>query len=235
MAETIDNTTGMPVVTYSKPDLPRAGAATLEAKAVEVDSQETYDFANTMLGGLKDRHGAIEARRVAMVKPLDESRKAIQGFFKPVLDDLDSAMSVLKSSMLGFQREQRRLQAEEQARADRAAREAREALAAEARAAEEAGDAERANVLQATAAVISAPIATSTYTQAKGLSTRKTWKARVTDRAKLIAAILANPAFIDLIVIDESALNKHAKAFEGKVPLAGVECYEEETLARRAA
>ena len=58
---------------------------------------------------------------------------------------------------------------------------------------------------------------------------------KMDDAEALVKAIIENPAFLNLIEIDTGALDRLAKAMEGRVPLAGVECYEEETLARRAA
>ncbi|HQR20078.1 MAG TPA: hypothetical protein PKV98_04385 [Burkholderiaceae bacterium] len=222
-------------VEYERPDLPVVGAAVSAARAIVVDSQETYDFANEQLGLVKSRYKAIEAQRKAIVDPINKAKDAVQALFKPVLDDLTAAEGVYKGAMLTFQQEQRRIQQEEQARLDEANRKERERLEKQAAKAAEKGHTEKAEVLAATAAVMMAPIATSTYVEPKGLSTRKVWKARVTDKTALIKAIIENPAFLNLIEIDTGALDRLVRAMEGRVPLAGVECYEEETLARRAA
>lgn len=222
-------------VEYERPDLPVVGSAVLAAKAIVVDSQDMYEFANDQLGIVKVRFKAIEAQRKAIVDPINKAKDAVQALFKPVLDDLTAAEGVYKGAMLTFQQEQRRIQQEEQARLDEINRKERERLEKQAAKAAEKGHTEKAEVLAATAAVMTAPIATSTYVEPKGLSTRKVWKARVTDKAALIKAALENPAFLNLIEIDEPALDRLAKAMEGRVPLAGVECFQEETLARRAA
>lgn len=222
-------------VTYDKPDLPVAGAAAASANAIVVDSQEMYDYADQQLVEVKRRWKMIEEQRVAIVDPINKAKDAVQKLFKPVLDDLAAAEGVYKRGMLGFQQEQERVRAAEQARLDEETRKNREKLEKQAAKAEAAGHTEKAEVLAHSAAVITAPIATSTYVAPKGLSTKKIWKAKVTDKAALIKSIIENPAFLHLIEIDTSALDKLAKAMEGNLPLNGAECYQEETLARRAA
>lgn len=71
----------------------------------------------------------------------------------------------------------------------------------------------------------------------KGASVRKKWKAKVTDKAKLVAFIGANPQFLNLLEIDESALNKMAGAMEKNLEstLPGIEVYQESILGSRSA
>lgn len=221
-------------IEYEQPVLP-AITATEIARALVVDSQDMYDFANEQLGEIKARYRALDERRKAIVDPINKAKQAVQDLFNPVLADLDGAESAYKSAMLNYQRGQDRLRLEEQARLDREAREQRERLEKQAAKAEKKGDAETAAVLAQTAAVMTAPIATSTYVQAKGASVVRTWKARVTDKAALLKSIVENPMFLHLIEIDDAALNKLAKAMQGQLPIAGVETYQVETLARRAA
>lgn len=222
-------------VKFDAPALPVAGSAKQIAELVVVDDQVTCDLADERLTRLTLDGNAFEAQRKAIVDPINQAKNAVQALFKPVLDDIDEAKGIIKQKILAFRREQDRKRDQEQAALDRAAREHRAKLEAQAEKAADKGNVEKAAVLAATAAVISAPIATSTYVAPKGQSIRKTWKVRITDRVKLIASILANPAFAYLLLIDEAALNKLAVAMHGKVPLDGVESYEEEILVKRVA
>lgn len=222
-------------VRFDPPSLPVAGSATAAAKAIVVDSQEMYEFADGQLVAVKRSAKLIEAKRKEIVDPINRAKDAVQALFRPVLDDLAEAENCYKRAMLGYQQEQDRMRRAEQARLDEEARVAREKLEAQAAKAAAMGRAEKAEVLAATAAVTTAPVATSTYVAPKGLSVKKTWKARVVDKAALLRSVLDNPSFIHLVEIDAGALDKLAKAMEGHVPLAGVECFEEESLARRAA
>lgn len=224
----------MVTVRYDAPTLPVAGSATSMAKALVVDSQEMYEFADKQMVSVKRQAKEFEAQRKEIVDPINKAKDAVQALFRPVLDDLAEAEGCYKRAMLGYQQEQDRMRRAEQARLDEEARIAREKLEAQAAKAAAKGHTEKAEVLAATAAVTTAPIATSTYVAPKGLSVKKTWKARVVDKAALLRSVLDNPSFMHLVEIDGGALDKLAKAMEGHVPLAGVECFEEESLARRA-
>lgn len=143
---------------------------------------------------------------------------------------------------------EKRRQAEEAAAAHRAAlaagnaKEAAKAAAAAARAREEADAKEAAGLRQQAelnerAQLISVQAETVDVAKVKGASVRKKWKAKVTDKAKLIAFIGANPQFLNLVEIDESALNKMAGAMEKNLEatLPGVETYQESILGSRSA
>lgn len=225
-------------VKYQVPDLPVAGSAVEYAKAITIDSQETYDFANEQLGVVKTRWKELDAARKTIVNPINAAKDAVQALFNPVLDDLASAEGLYKRGMLNYQQEQERVRKAEQAALDEDARKVREKLEKDAEKAEAKGHTEKAAVLAQTAAVISAPIATSTYVAGKGLSTKKIWKAAVIDKAAFIKSVAANPMFHYLVDAEkgyQGGLDKLARAMEGNVPLDGVKCEEEETLARRAA
>lgn len=222
-------------VRYDPPALPMVGAATAAAKAIVVDSQEMYEFADAQLVEVKRSAKLIEAKRKEIVDPINKAKDAVQALFRPVLDDLAEAESCYKRAMLTYQQEQDRKRRDEQAKLDEEARREREKLETQAAKAAAKGHAEKAEVLAATAAVVTAPVATSTYVAPKGLSVKRTWKARVVDKAALLRAALDRPEFLHIVEIDGAALDKLAKAMEGHVPLAGVECYEEESIARRAA
>lgn len=223
-------------VSYDKPDLPVVGTALSAAQLIEIDDQVTYELADARLVEVKASYKRIDAQRKAIVDPINKAKQAVQDLFNPVLDDLSAAEGHIKAIMLTYQREQDRKRQEEQARNDEAARKERERLEKQAAKAEEKGHAEKAAVLAATAAVVAPAVATSTYVQPKGVSTRKVWKGRVTNIEALLASLVKNPAFIArLVTIAEGDLNKLAVALEGQIPLDGIECYQEETLARRAA
>ena len=62
---------------------------------------------------------------------------------------------------------------------------------------------------------------------------RQTYKGRVTNHLALVKYIAANPQYLDLIPVDESALNKIASTFKGKFSLPGVEFYAQNGTATR--
>lgn len=121
--------------------------------------------------------------------------------------------------------------------ADETTRRASETADREHREAEERENEERqrATTVRETAAIVTAaPVATS-ITKAAGASMRKNWKAEVTDKAALIKHVAANPHLVNLLDVNDSALNKMAKALELNLNLPGVRPWNDVGLAVRAA
>lgn len=63
-----------------------------------------------------------------------------------------------------------------------------------------------------------------------GISGRDTWKAEVTDIVAFAQFVLQNPSYTNLLAVNESALNKLAKAHEANLKLPGVLVYCEKGL-----
>lgn len=89
----------------------------------------------------------------------------------------------------------------------------------------------RAIELELTTAI--APEAAFVKPVAAGLSTRKKWKARVTDMMALLKFITERPEYINLLEINQTALNQLAVAQKNAMAIAGVETYEEGIVASR--
>ena len=62
---------------------------------------------------------------------------------------------------------------------------------------------------------------------------RQTYKGRLTNHLALAEYIVKNPQFLELIPVSESALNKLAATFKGKLELPGVQFYAENGTATR--
>ncbi|WP_261526849.1 hypothetical protein [Burkholderia multivorans] len=106
-------------------------------------------------------------------------------------------------------------------------------LSAEAESRVEQGAAEVAT-LQTTATLITAPIAAAPV-RTTGVSTRKVWKAEVSDKLALIRFVATHPEYVDLLDANMPAINKIALALKANCPLDGVRVFEENVLAARAA
>lgn len=148
--------------------------------------------------------------------------------------------------------ERARIEAEFKARAAIEAKAAAEALAqakgkeakeAAIRAAEEAAiraaqDKERqeaeAAAIELTASVITAPVALAAPVAASGTSVRWTWKARCVDKAELVKFVSVNPQFLNLIDVNDSALNQLARAMKESMKISGCEAYIEKGISSRA-
>jgi membrane protease subunit (stomatin/prohibitin family) len=71
--------------------------------------------------------------------------------------------------------------------------------------------------------------------KASGISkVRETIKARVTDKAAFLQAVAANPQYLDLVEVNQSALNALAKALGTSLKIAGIETYADKTISARS-
>jgi hypothetical protein len=113
-------------------------------------------------------------------------------------------------------------------RAEEAAR-----LAAEAESRVEQGAAEIAT-LQQTATLITAPMTAAPRATA-GVSTRKVWKAEVSDKLALVRYVAAHPEYVDLLEANMPAINKIALALKANCRIEGVRVFEDSVIAARAA
>ncbi|ABN87738.1 hypothetical protein X880_6062 [Burkholderia pseudomallei MSHR4032] len=175
-------------------------------------------------------------------------KKAIQGY-----DREQERLRIAEQARLeeAARQERARMEAEAaareaaaQAEAQRIQREAEQAAAAgdvetaarlnaEAESRVEQGAAEAAT-LQQTATLITAPVVAAAP-QTKGVSTRKVWKAEISDKLALVRYVAAHPEYVDLLDANMPAINKIALALKANCPLDGVRVFEDNVLAARAA
>jgi membrane protein involved in colicin uptake len=117
-------------------------------------------------------------------------------------------------------------------KADRERAEA-EATESKARQAQEVAQAE-AEASEMTALVTTAtPVQVSS--KVSGISTSKSWKARVTNKQALIQHIAAHPELLDWVEIKMTGLNGMAKALKQNMQIPGVEAYPDVSVSARAA
>ncbi|RQS22434.1 hypothetical protein [Burkholderia sp. Bp8995] len=175
-------------------------------------------------------------------------KKAIQGY-----DREQERLRIAEQARLeeGARQERARMEAEAAAREAAAQAEA-QAIQRQAEQAAAAGDVEsaarlnaeaesrveqgvaEAATLQQTATLITAPVVAA-MPQTKGVSTRKVWKAEVSDKLALVRYVAAHPEYVDLLDVNMPAINKIALALKANCPLDGVRVFEDNMLAARAA
>lgn len=88
--------------------------------------------------------------------------------------------------------------------------------------------------LQQTAQLITAPVTAAPRATA-GVSTRKVWKAEVSDKLALVRFVAEHPEYVDLLDANMPAINKIALALKANCPIEGVRVFEDSVLAARAA
>ena len=228
-------------LTYSQP---KASALTQSAervlavaKSISVDSNEMAEIAAAELITIKGRVKELDEERKRITKPMDDAKKAVMDIYKPAIEKLGQAETVLKAAITSFQNEQRRLADLAAAEEARKAREEAEKMQAKAEKLEAKGKTEDAEALRNVAAMtVAAPRTVAAPAKLAGVSTRKVWKANITDRSAAIKALADNPAYQHLLTIDESALNKLAAAMKNpNSPIPGVVFYEDSVMSARAA
>lgn len=121
----------------------RAAAADAEtmlsyARDFRVTTAAEYEAAGAELKRIKSKANDLEARRLAMTRPLDEAKSRIMEFFKAPKQYLADAEAAIKRAISAYDAEQRRLQQEAERAAAEAARKERERMEAEAAKAEQA-------------------------------------------------------------------------------------------------
>ena len=153
--------------------------------------------------------------------------------FEPALTALAEAEGVLKRSMLTWQRAEDARVAAERAEQERIARIERERLQREAAEATAAGDVEKAELATELARVVSAPVAMPEAPRVKGVSTVKRWTYRIKDLQALIRYVSEHPEYQSCVGPVGAEIGRLATTMKDRCPLAGVEVYEEETIAAR--
>ncbi len=214
-----------------------ARAALQIAEGTRIDSPDMLNVVADELKTLKARAKALEEQRVAITKPLDEAKKAVMNLFRPALEYLGQAEYVYKGAIADYQRRIAEERRREQAAAEERARKERERLEALAAKQAAAGKEERAaeTLARAEAAALAVAPPTMEAPKAAGISTRKKYSAEVVDKAELLRFVLATPMFMNLIVVDQSALNKIAAAQGEAFALPGCKLHVETIVAARAA
>jgi len=126
-----------------------------------ITTSEEYLQAGQGLVELKGRWKVVEEKRTSLVKPLNDVVKSINAMFKPVLDQWDVTMDVVKRAMHDYQVREAEAQ--------------RKALEEAARLAQQGQTGQEFTALVAQGSAI--PV------KAQGVSTRVMWRWRVVDAA----------------------------------------------------
>ena len=205
--------------------------AIIKASELAITDNKSFELAGAMLAELKTYAKRVEEHWAEPKKSAHKAWKDICAKEKAVLDPLSKAEKTIKDKMGQYQREQEAKEKAIREEIERKQREESERLMKEAEEKEAAGDILGADLAMAQAEMVetSSPVAVIQKAAASGVSSRKVWKARITDESQVpieVAGIVIRP-------VDLSALNTLAKATKGKAKIAGVEFYEEIIMSAR--
>lgn len=228
------------------------------ALAYTIDGPDMYALAADELKTIKGKSAALEAKRKDLVGPLNDTVKKINDLFRTPLAFLAQAEAALKTGMLTFDDEQERIrrEREELARREREAEERRiaaeaaeaqriadEAAAAAARAttqqeqeqaraalAEAAAKVETAQQAHAEIRSMPAPIVAKGTPKVTGIASKSTWCGECDNFTVLVKAVAEGKAPINLLTLDQTQLNKYARAQERAMSIPGCRAVEKKTL-----
>lgn len=210
--------------------------ATARQVYTRISSTDEYQMAAADLQDCKAAQKKLEDMRTSAVKPLNAVVKTINGWFETPMTALKEEERIIKDGMIAYQKEEERKRLALEAKAAEDARKERERLEAQAKKAEASGKVEKAETLRQAAEYIPQNVVIASSTpKVSGVSTRGTWKARITSKHDLIAYVAAHPEWEHLIDVNMTAINGLARSQKSSLALPGVEAFEEQTLAARAA
>lgn len=207
----------------------RADSWPEKATALKVVDATTYTEAGHLLTGVKALRKEVAETFGPICKKTDAAHKEAVKTRKTVDGPLISAEAILKSSMNQYNEDQENKREAEQRRLDAEARRREEdrRLSAAADLEDEGNSVEAERVFNTPApvvAVVAAPVAP----KVAGVSTRKTWKARVVDKQTALEYVVANFAvFGHLVDFDSAKLDRMARDMDGQIPIEAIETYQE--------
>lgn len=202
-----------------------------QATSLTITNQTELDAAANIVKEAKTRFKEIDEKRKSMTAPLDESKRMIMDFFRPVLDQLKATESTIKNGIADFHRveieRERRESEKARLEAERIEAKRQEALMKRAEKADEKGNESKADGLRDQAEQVYVPPAlTLAPAKASGVSVSKVWRFRVTDLSKVPRQYLE---------LNETAVNEMcrvAKSVAGEKQkvdhlIQGIEFYED--------
>lgn len=213
------------------------------SKQLAITSDAMYELAGEELITVKTRIKKVEELRMTITDPLTKAHKATMSLFKVPLELLEEAKQFYQRGMLAYTSEQDIKRKEEQLRLDAIANAERTRLEAEAKAAEEAaaklkGKAAAearfaAQQLAESARNVTAVVVEEVKPVSAGNSVRKVWVGECTDFPALVRFVVDHPDYINLLVIDQTALNNLAKSQQDSFAINGCRAYQNSSITSR--
>lgn len=240
----------------------KTAADRTNAKDFLLAIKQAKDRVNTIFGPMVDAaHKAWKKAtetRGSLLTPLETAEKTVKATMLAYDQEQERLRLEEQRRLQAIERERaerERLKAEQEAAKQKEIQRQAEEKAAEARRqAEEASEAERKRLLaqaeaaerkaaaaavkveekqEQAASVVEHVVTVSGPEKQTGESTRKRWKAKLTDKTALIAAAAANDVAASLLTFDQSAADRLATATKGAIKIQGIEWYTENILAVR--
>jgi hypothetical protein len=194
------------------------------ARSMQILNQSLYEQAASFLKIVKERNNQLEELRKSLTRPLDESKKKIMDLFRIPQSYYQESESLTKKAMIKYEDDQERIRQDQERRLQAEAEKKRLDALKKADEARANGNDLKADKYESKAAAVVAPVLAARVNGVQGIARKKVWKFKVVDE-KLIPR--------EFLCVDETKLGNFARSMKGTMPVAGVEFYEEDTLAAR--
>lgn len=214
----------MGAVVQTRTDLQRSIAQMIEEmRAVEIRTDQEYEFMDGWLHRNKDSQKAVDAafeeERLEKKAAYDDVLEAKKLFKKP----LEDSEKIARQKMTAYATVKEKARRDEQQRLDDIARkEAEDRRLAQAQKLADKGQSERANALLEKELRVSAPQA-----EAPIGKTREVWRVNVNDSAALLRAIADGKVRADFVTINTTVLAQPAQQLKGAFAVPGVSAFVE--------
>ena len=191
---------------------------------LKITSRETYGQMVELVRMGKVGCEAVKAFYESMRKKTYDAYQEVVGQIRQYSTPFTDGEKIGKQRMRGWEEIEAKRQRE-------AEQKAREKAAVEQRKAEEAAQEAAEKGEPAPPPPPPAPvIPVENKAHVAGVTYVDNWKGRVTDITELLKAVLAGTVNPDFVMVNESEINKFAKATSGKMPVPGIEWYNDKTV-----
>lgn len=207
-----------------------------KANEIVITNPQQYEYAASHLTLVKGAIKKVKEYWGPLCDAAHKSWKGLTGKRGEMLSPLEQAEKILKNKQIAYNQEQQRKAAEEQRRlqaeADARAERERQRLLKEA---EKLKTPELKEERLRQAEEVEAPVVTvqTEVPKVQGQSFRKTWKAEIVDKKAFVEAALKDDNLLAFLEIDMSKMNKLAAATKGQINYPGIKFFEDTSMASR--
>lgn len=207
------------------------------ASNLKIVDQSSYDGAVMLMRAAQGLRDEAEAHHRPMISAAHKSHQAACAGLKRIDEPLSTAFTTIKSKIAKWDNDQRLIEAE-RLRTIQAAEDLRRAeeFERELEAAEAAGaPPEEVQMLieEAERAPVIVPTMPASYTRAKGVSVKPKYSAEVTNMRMFIDAVVKNPQYLSLLQVNQTAIDKLARALEENFQIPGVVLKRDSSVSSR--
>lgn len=202
-----------------------------KARALTVEDQDSYDFANNTLSVIRDLEKEVGETFDPICAAAHKAHKEATAGRAKHLKPLEDAKAIIAGKIRDFEREQKRLAAERQRLIDEEAKRLRdEETARQIAEAQAAGavEEELLDMIEFAPPPVAAPVEVG-FVKAKGnyVRTALKWKARITNKQALLGAVRQFPQLLAAIEIKQHVVDGIIHQADGKIALPGVVNYQD--------